>query len=250
MLSSGQKFSFAISLGVHGVVAAAVLAWPGFHPAARSERTELPVLHLILIPEEVKAAAPGPARVASPIVSPVAAAEPVVEKRDEAKPEPPVVIKLEPRPELVSTPSATVVEAKVSSRPLTVASSPSASVSPGVATRGASVDGVPGTNRLVSAGVAKTGVFKTARVKTGAAPEPEYPLAARRRRMEGSVLLLVGVGENGDPARVRVRESSGSALLDTAAVEAVRRWQFEPAQIDGGPVASELEVPVRFQLTR
>jgi periplasmic protein TonB len=44
--------------------------------------------------------------------------------------------------------------------------------------------------------------------------------------------------------------SSGSALLDQAALDAVRRTAFTPATQDGFPVACRVIVPIRFQLSR
>jgi protein TonB len=80
-------------------------------------------------------------------------------------------------------------------------------------------------------------------------PEPEYPPAARRERQEGVVLLAVDVGTNGRPTAVAVQRSSGFPLLDAAALAGVRRWRFEPARAAGVPVASRVEVPIRFSLS-
>jgi protein TonB len=79
-------------------------------------------------------------------------------------------------------------------------------------------------------------------------PEPPYPLAARRRRQEGVVILGVKVSSQGRALRVEVKQSAGVAILDEAALEAVRGWEFEPARIGIKPVDSEIEVPVRFKL--
>ena len=79
-------------------------------------------------------------------------------------------------------------------------------------------------------------------------PKPAYPLAARRRRQEGLVLLSVKVSEEGIAARVTLKQSSGFRLLDEAALETVRDWEFEPARIGEFAVESEIEVPVRFQM--
>lgn len=79
-------------------------------------------------------------------------------------------------------------------------------------------------------------------------PAPKYPPAARRERQEGVVLLAVEVGTNGRPTAVTVKQSSGVAILDEAAVSAVRRWTFEPARSAGLPAASTVEIPVRFSL--
>ena len=81
-------------------------------------------------------------------------------------------------------------------------------------------------------------------------PEPPYPPAARRRRQEGLVLLTVAVNAQGRATRVELKQSSGFPLLDDAAALAVREWGFEPARLGTVALASEIEVPVRFQLSR
>lgn len=43
---------------------------------------------------------------------------------------------------------------------------------------------------------------------------------------------------------------SGSALLDRSAVKAVMRWVFTPALMGDIPVASHVEVPIRFKLDK
>jgi protein TonB len=77
---------------------------------------------------------------------------------------------------------------------------------------------------------------------------PDYPLAARRKGIEGVVLLRVRIAADGTCSGVTVETSSGHEALDDAAVAAVRKWTFEPALEDGTAVASELLVPIRFVL--
>jgi protein TonB len=81
-------------------------------------------------------------------------------------------------------------------------------------------------------------------------PAPVYPASARRRHEEGLVILTVTVTTEGHAAGVTIKKSSGFKLLDEAALEAVENWEFEPARM--GPVAleSEVEVPIRFELTQ
>ena len=79
-------------------------------------------------------------------------------------------------------------------------------------------------------------------------PEPPYPAAARRRHQEGLVLISVRVTAQGRAEKVAVTQSSGYPLLDEAALNAVRDWEFVPARIGAIPLASEIEVPVRFKL--
>lgn len=79
-------------------------------------------------------------------------------------------------------------------------------------------------------------------------PPPDYPRAARLMREEGIVRVRVAVGADGLPGEVTVERSCGHPLLDDAAVQAVRRWTFEPARAAGTPIASLVVVPVRFSL--
>lgn len=78
--------------------------------------------------------------------------------------------------------------------------------------------------------------------------QPTYPPLARRRGLEGTVLLAVHVGRDGLPIDAEVRQSSGSALLDRAAREAVLRWRFRPVRIEGVMVEATGLVPIRFDL--
>lgn len=76
---------------------------------------------------------------------------------------------------------------------------------------------------------------------------PEYPSSALRRGESGTVLVRVEVDASGRPTEVSVARSSRSRALDRAAVQAVRRWRFSPAQQDGRPVAGAVEVPIEFK---
>ena len=78
---------------------------------------------------------------------------------------------------------------------------------------------------------------------------PNYPVEARRREVQGVVLLEAIVDREGrvEPNSVKVLESV--ALLDGAAVEAVKRWRFRPGRDrNGATVRVILEIPIRFAL--
>ncbi len=79
-------------------------------------------------------------------------------------------------------------------------------------------------------------------------PSPTYPAAARREKLQGLVLLRVEVSEEGFALKVEIEESSGHRLLDTAALDAVRRWRFEPARVAGQAIKGRAQVPIRFKL--
>jgi protein TonB len=79
-------------------------------------------------------------------------------------------------------------------------------------------------------------------------PVPRYPADARQRGLEGVVVLSVLVRSDGRVEEARVAASSGAAVLDEVALEAVRKWTFVPARQGGRPVESVVEVPVKFAL--
>jgi periplasmic protein TonB len=99
-------------------------------------------------------------------------------------------------------------------------------------------------------GGAGSGSGTLAHADYGASPPPDYPVRARRRGEQGTVMLRVLVGSDGAVLRAEIAQSSGYRLLDDAAVEAVRkRWRFVAARRDGEAVESWVIVPIRFALT-
>lgn len=80
------------------------------------------------------------------------------------------------------------------------------------------------------------------------APPPRYPAVAQRRGLEGVAVIAGLVLEDGAVERLRVAKSSGSPILDEAAVAAVRKWRFDPARRGGVPIAFPIEVPIEFSL--
>ena len=79
------------------------------------------------------------------------------------------------------------------------------------------------------------------------APEPEYSEEARKVKHMGTVVLQLVVGPDGTPRDIRVVRTLGLGL-DEKAIEAVRKWRFEPAKKDGKPVAALVSVEVDFHL--
>jgi len=81
------------------------------------------------------------------------------------------------------------------------------------------------------------------------APEPEFSEAARKAGYQGTCVLSLIVGADGQPRDVRVVRRLGMQL-DEKAIQAVSEWKFEPAQKGGKPVAVPIEVEVSFHLDR
>lgn len=77
-------------------------------------------------------------------------------------------------------------------------------------------------------------------------PAPRYPQEALRMGAGGRVQIRVTVAANGSVDRLEITEGSGNRYLDRAALEAVRRWQFQPAIRNGQPVAADVTVPIAF----
>lgn len=78
--------------------------------------------------------------------------------------------------------------------------------------------------------------------------KPVYPLSARRRGIEGTVVLRVEVLTSGEPGRVEVARSSGDDSLDDSARDAVRQLRFNPAQKGGKAIVGWANVPYQFKL--
>ncbi|MDH5706384.1 MAG: TonB family protein [Candidatus Aminicenantes bacterium] len=76
--------------------------------------------------------------------------------------------------------------------------------------------------------------------------DPVYPETARQARVEGIVILEVTTDIYGRVAEVKLLRSI--ALLDQAAIDAVKQWVYEPMIINGRPRGVIFTVPVRFQL--
>lgn len=82
----------------------------------------------------------------------------------------------------------------------------------------------------------------------GSTPAPRYPPQAFRRGERGVVVVLAAIGPDGVPTSVSLAQSSGSRLLDRAALDAVRNWRFRPAMANGRPTTGNVAIPIEFNL--
>jgi len=78
--------------------------------------------------------------------------------------------------------------------------------------------------------------------------EPAYPERARRAGVAGVVAVRILLAADGSVRQVELTASSGSRLLDEAALEAARASTFEPATRNRAPVASEAVANYRSEL--
>ena len=75
---------------------------------------------------------------------------------------------------------------------------------------------------------------------------PVYPDEARAARVQGVVILEIAVESDGRVAQACVLRSI--PLLDAAAVDAVKQWEFTPTLLNGAPVPVIMTVTVNFTL--
>jgi TonB family protein len=77
--------------------------------------------------------------------------------------------------------------------------------------------------------------------------EPEYSEEARKAKFSGVVVLYIEVDTTGKATNIRVIRSLGLGL-DDKAIEAVKKWTFQPGKKNGVPVTVQATVEVNFRL--
>jgi TonB family protein len=75
---------------------------------------------------------------------------------------------------------------------------------------------------------------------------PTYPLDAKLVRLEGTVVVKAVIDRSGGVSEVSAL--SGPPLLASAAVDAVKQWQYRPYAVNGQPVEVETTIEVVFAL--
>lgn len=78
--------------------------------------------------------------------------------------------------------------------------------------------------------------------------EPHYPEMARRAKRQGVVVLEAEIGRDGILRSARAVNPPLGFGLEEAALEALRRWKFAPAELDGRPIAVFYRLSVNFRL--
>jgi len=146
---------------------------------------------------------------------------------------------------------AAPVEAPASIAPDTGAETRVAGVDGGAVSGGISGGVIGGTGHTASA----PGTPGPAVVRVGATlkppkkikdVKPEYPAVAATSRTHGSVVIEATIGPDGKVQDAKVLVSI--PLLDQAALDAVRQWEYEPPRLNGVPVAVIMTIVVNFGL--
>lgn len=79
------------------------------------------------------------------------------------------------------------------------------------------------------------------------APNPQYTEIARKARIQGVVIIEAIIDKQGIVSNVKILKGLPMGL-DKAAADAVAKWRFEPATLNGKPVAVIYNLTVNFRL--
>jgi periplasmic protein TonB len=234
------RFSFGTSFALHacaGLVLSVAL-WTRIDPLVLPRKPPVRVMSVSLtMPFEVPSPAPATAAPSRPAAAPKRVAQ--------------ATLPAAPAP-LANEPEAAPVEAPAGIAPESAAGSGSLlGVSDGV--EGGAVGGIPGG---VSGGaVAQPSAPNDAPLQVGRdvkAPRklkdvrPSFPSAAMAARVQGTVIIEIMIGPDGRVHSTQLLKSV--PLLDAAALEAVRQWEYAPTTVDGKAVAVLMTVTVHFSL--
>jgi protein TonB len=75
---------------------------------------------------------------------------------------------------------------------------------------------------------------------------PVYPQIAQSARVQGVVIIEATIDPGGKVTKTRLLKSI--PLLDQAALDAVRKWEYEPTMLNGVAVPVIMTVTVNFTL--
>lgn len=87
---------------------------------------------------------------------------------------------------------------------------------------------------------------KPIRLKRTRSQEPEYPERALAQKISGQVTVEFQVTTKGETLDVRVVASEPAGIFDRSAINAVKRWRYEPYTVDGVPQEVTQRALIRF----
>jgi TonB family protein len=201
---------------------------------------------------EKPGATPAPRALATPPPAPVVTAEPAVTAKPAAqgslasnlRAAPPVDI---PEPPRIDNSASTLAPAPVSAPtiapPPVVQRTPPPAAPAAATPRPAPAAPVVAQQQPTPAPVRQSTVVPARVIRRVA---PSYPAIAVQGRIEGVVRVQVIIGKDGKVKKASAL--SGPQLLRRAAVDAVSRWVYSPAIVNGEPAESEQPIDVNFKL--
>ena len=251
--------SAIIAVGIHAYLLWADFGWIGKKPSLKP-KPQIVTLTLVSRPMPKAVPAPKPTKPASPPAS-KPAPEPKPKPAPKSEPEPsrervPEIKAASPPPEK-QKPSRFISESEPvpysRPEPITGKEKPDAPASvPGPEARPRAVlktveQEQPGSAEPAEA-LPASPVIREAKPRYRDNPPPLYPILARKRGYQGTVILDVFIDKNGRVADIKIFSSSGYATLDKAARTTVENWLFEPGMKGEEKIEMWVKIPIRFQL--
>jgi periplasmic protein TonB len=230
-LGHKKQYTLPLSIGVHILIVATLILVPLLAPGALPAPASAAILAFVTLPSVAPPSLPpAPARAREarqPSPSVNAAAAPL---------EAPTVIAPERHvPENNDLLSAVENNGTVGDALQAV---------PGRVLRPAPTDSLPSTPRVAPPPVPVGGKVKApSKVKH---VRPIYPAIAQLVKVQGIVIVEATIGPTGKVQDAKVLRSH--PLLKSAALDAVRHWEFTPTLLNGNPVPVVMTVTVEFRL--
>lgn len=229
------------SLFLHGAIVAT-----GFLFAGMSSLPEEKVYRVSL-------AEFAPASVAVPVAENVTPAPPEpAAPKSPPPPEPtpaPTPPKPEPRPQpRPKTPSVKPVERKPPQTPASSQASEAQQPSTPQATAQPSGTATRGGPRSYGSMSAYAEDLVDQRPSISRRVMPQYPDSARRRNIEGMVVVRLIVDTEGKAQQCAIHSSEPAEIFDNAALTAARKTRFVPGKVNGQPVNTMVLIPYKFAL--
>jgi periplasmic protein TonB len=78
--------------------------------------------------------------------------------------------------------------------------------------------------------------------------EPIYPEIPKSQGIQGTAIVLVTVGPQGNVISQSIGQSTGNKLLDSAALDAARASKFQAPEVDGHPATQTYRIVYTFAL--
>jgi protein TonB len=241
-----------VSIALHVLLAATVLVVPGLLnlPGQKSpqENAPLPSIEFVMVQQEGFGKPTAPDTPDRP--SPEAAQErPRQESPPKQEPSPPAPVQppaddagAEAAAALPPAPPAPPRPRQVTAAPVPPAAQPAPKADPAPVIN---LGGTDSLSSLIATGEQMIPVGIDAKFRNR---EPVYPNEAARRGQHGLVVVQAHVSPDGHAEAVDIEKSSGYALLDEAARDAVITWHFHPAIDSGVPVQSTISISIDFTL--
>jgi protein TonB len=77
-------------------------------------------------------------------------------------------------------------------------------------------------------------------------PDPVYPKEALAKKLTGTTVLWATIGPDGSVSDVKIKRPFEPGL-DQATLDAVKKWKFKPATLNGKPVAVQINIEMNHR---